>query len=108
MWVWRDGSGRIASVTGSIHQKTLDWLRAEDEWNQRDANPVKPAEPAQRNETPWQTESAGGLSEPKPYDAKADWVEFVVAKTANTADPVSHADADALTKAELIELYGGD
>ncbi|GJJ22288.1 hypothetical protein MTY414_59610 [Mycolicibacterium mageritense] len=51
MWVWRDKSGRIASVTGSIHQETLDWLRAEDEWKSRKSQSAPqptpdPAEPA--------------------------------------------------------------
>ena len=46
MWVWRDKSGRIASVTGSIHQPTLDWLRAEDEWKSRKSQPAPQPAPA--------------------------------------------------------------
>lgn len=47
------------------------------------------------------------LEVPKHYDQKADWVAFVVAKTADSSAPVSEEDADAMTKADLIELYGG-
>lgn len=55
MYVWRNEAGRIESVTGSIHQPTLDWLLAEDEWRQsggkkqtsaRSSHPAKqPAKP---------------------------------------------------------------
>lgn len=31
MFVWRDKNGRIASVTGSVHARTLEYLKAEDE-----------------------------------------------------------------------------
>jgi len=48
-----------------------------------------------------------GLERPKDYATKAEWVEFVVAKTAETEQPVSVDEADALSKNELIELYGG-
>ena len=37
---------------------------------------------------------------PKPYASKAEWVDFAVAKGAD------RAEADELTKPELIDLYG--
>jgi hypothetical protein len=37
---------------------------------------------------------------------KEEWVNYVVAKTATTNEPVSVEDADAMSKADLIELYG--
>ena len=48
------------------------------------------------------------VEKPKPYDSKAEWVAYVVATTVDSESPVSEADADDLTKAELIELYGGE
>ena len=107
MWVWRDGSGRIASVTGSIHQETLDWLRAEDEQNHVPSfapSPVRQPEP----EPEPVVDEPVDLVAPKHYDAKADWVAFAVASTAGSEEPVSEVDADAMTKADLIELYGGN
>jgi hypothetical protein len=45
---------------------------------------------------------------PPPHAAlKEAWVDFVVAKTAATDKPVTAEEADALSKPELIELYGG-
>lgn len=50
---------------------------------------------------------SGEFEPPKHADSKADWVAFVVAKTADGEGPVSEEDAEAMTKADLIELYGG-
>jgi hypothetical protein len=47
------------------------------------------------------------LEPPKHYDQKSEWVAYVVAKTKDTDKPVSEDEADAMTKSDLIELYGG-
>ena len=53
------------------------------------------------------TEQPEPLEAPKPYDTKAEWVDYVVAKTKDSASPVSEEDAKALTKDELVDKYGG-
>ncbi|OFB37968.1 hypothetical protein BA059_16870 [Mycolicibacterium sp. (ex Dasyatis americana)] len=108
MWVWRDSSGRIASVTGSIHQGTLDWLLAEDAWR-FGAVEVAPA-PASApiiEQQPVEPVAHEEILAPKQYASKSEWVAYVVAKTADGESPVSEEDADAMTKDDLIELYGG-
>lgn len=113
MWVWRDGSGRVASVTGSIHQKTLDWLLAEDDWHFGAAPVVAPEPvveqlPVQPEPEPEPEQDAPVLVAPKPYASKAEWVAFAVAKSASGDVQVSEEDAEAMTKDDLIELYGGN
>ena len=55
MYVWRDKTGRIESVTGSIHQPTLDWLLAEDKWREeqsggkRATSAARPSHPAKQS-----------------------------------------------------------
>ena len=53
-------------------------------------------------------EGGGELKPPLHTALKAEWVKFVVAKTADSDKPVSAEEADALSKADLIALYGGD
>lgn len=53
------------------------------------------------------TEPSRGVERPKDYDSKAEWVLYAVASSAGTDNPVTEQDAEELTKAELIELYGG-
>ena len=114
MWVWRDESDRITSVTGSIHRKTLDWLLAEDDWRFGSApTPVVEAEPepAISQQAPVEPEppsDSPAPTAPKTYASKAEWVAFAVAKTAGSESPVSEEDAEAMTKDDLIELYGGN
>lgn len=106
MWVWRDESGRITSVTGSIHRNTLDWLLAEDDWR-FGSTPVVEPEPVIEQSAVEPVEPQAPTA-PKVYATKAEWVAFVVAKTADTENPVSEEDAEAMTKDDLIELYGGN
>ncbi len=40
------------------------------------------------------------VEQPKPYASKAEWVDFAVIKGAD------RAEAEELTKPELIDLYG--
>lgn len=63
MFVYRDKAGRIESVTGSIHQPTLDWLLAEDEWNQSGG---KKAAPATRAPHPAKRQSPRESVKPEP------------------------------------------
>jgi hypothetical protein len=44
--------------------------------------------------------------QPKTTDSKAEWVGWAVHKSQSTDSPITSDDAEALTKADLIELYG--
>jgi len=44
---------------------------------------------------------------PAPYASKAEWVGWAVHVSKDTATPLSPDDAEALTKTDLIEQYGG-
>lgn len=43
---------------------------------------------------------------PAPYASKGEWVGWAVHVSQSTATPLSPDDAEALTKTDLIELYG--
>lgn len=60
---------------------------------------AEPAEP-EEEPTPEPEKDAG---RPKDYDTKADWVAYAVA----VDDSLSEEDAEAMTKAELVDKYGG-
>lgn len=68
------------------------------------------AEPAQpdlvEEVAPPETEAtdtdSGAGERPKDYDNKPEWVDYAVSKGAD------RAEAEGLTKPELIELYGGE
>lgn len=49
-----------------------------------------------------EVEADSGLEPPKLSASKADWVAFAVAQG------VDEVEAQALTRSELIELYGGE
>lgn len=82
---------RNGEVLGSVQVEP----KAEPE-PQKAPEPEPTPEPEQEPQDP-----------PKTSDTKAEWVAYVVAATADTDEPVSEEDAEAMTKAELIELYGG-
>lgn len=72
MYVWRDKAGRIESVTGSIHQPTLDYLLAEDDWRREQSGDKKPAAPRpgrpakqQQSKEPVKQEPQTPAAEPK-------------------------------------------
>ena len=44
--------------------------------------------------------------QPPPYGSKADWVGWAVHLSQTVGDPITPDDAEALTKQDLIELYG--
>jgi hypothetical protein len=44
--------------------------------------------------------------QPAPYASKAEWVGWAVHASQSTDSPITPDDADALTKSDLIELYG--
>lgn len=54
--------------------------------------------------TPWMEASEPAV--PPPYASKKEWVGWAVAESARRGDPISPDDAEALTKTDLIELYG--
>lgn len=43
---------------------------------------------------------------PAPYASKKEWVSWAVHSSASTDTPLSPDDAEALTKQDLIELFG--
>ena len=43
---------------------------------------------------------------PPPYASKGEWVGWAVHASQIAGDPLSPDDAEALTKQDLIELYG--
>jgi hypothetical protein len=45
-------------------------------------------------------------TQPAPYAPKAEWVGWAVHVSQATDSPISPDDADALTKQDLIEMYG--
>jgi hypothetical protein len=54
--------------------------------------------------TPYQEDTV--RVQPPPYASKAEWVGWAVHASQSTDTPITPDDADALTKADLIELYG--
>lgn len=44
--------------------------------------------------------------QPAPYASKAEWVGWAVHISQSTDSPITPDDAEALTKQDLIELYG--
>ena len=47
------------------------------------------------------------LGPPQRVATKAEWVDYAVASCAGTDTPLSVEDAEAMTKAELVEQFGG-
>lgn len=45
-------------------------------------------------------------TQPAPYASKSEWVGWAVHVSASTDTPISPDDADALTKTDLIEMFG--
>jgi hypothetical protein len=43
---------------------------------------------------------------PKVTDSKSEWVGWAVYASQKTDNPITPDDADALTKTDLIEMYG--
>jgi hypothetical protein len=54
--------------------------------------------------TPFQ--EAVERTQPAPYASKGEWVGWAVHASQKAGDPLSPDDAEALTKQDLIELYG--
>lgn len=44
--------------------------------------------------------------QPPPYASKGEWVGWAVHVSQSTDSPIAPGDAEALTKSDLIELYG--
>lgn len=66
--------------------------------------PVPPPapEPTPVVEAETEPETVAELPVPKHYDTKPEWVDFAV------SNGLDRDEAEVLTKAELIELYGGE
>lgn len=56
--------------------------------------------------SPWVDKSAAPAEQPPPYASKKEWVGWAVAESERKGDPLTPDDAEALTKNDLIELYG--
>ncbi|TIH33683.1 hypothetical protein [Subtercola vilae] len=54
--------------------------------------------------TPYQESAI--REKPTPYASKAEWVGWSVHASQQTDSPITPDDAEALTKTDLIELYG--
>lgn len=54
--------------------------------------------------TPWTDEVEAVM--PPPYASKKDWVGWAVHVAERNGAPITPDDAEALTKPDLIELYG--
>ncbi len=87
--------------------EALGSVRAEPKVDPQTPEPVEGEPVTETPESEHEPETEESVETPKPYDSKAEWVAFVVASTAGAESPVSEEDAEDLTKAELIELYGG-
>ena len=84
---------RNGEALGSVRVEPKAEPEPQDEPEQ--AAPVVESEPEQSAET-------ASVARPKDYDNKPEWVDYAISKG---ADP---AEAEGLTKPELIELYGGE
>lgn len=62
-------------------------------------------EPADAPEAEDAAAQGGGVERPKDYAPKTEWVTYA-ANHPDESRRLSAEDADALTKAELVELYG--
>lgn len=58
--------------------------------------------------TPYQesSENTSERTQPAPYASKKEWVGWAVHVSAGTDTPITPDDAEALTKNDLIELFG--
>jgi hypothetical protein len=102
--------GEDGHVAGSVNRAQLAELLAGTDDEELKAHyrellgESEEAQPAAEppSEPDIEPEPEPGPERPTDYAAKADWVAWAVYKGAD------EADASAATKAELIELYGGE
>lgn len=126
MFVYRDEKGRITDVRGSIHHAQLEELQKESkqvdpakasgqtttEFSSVDEDSLAALEAAKAPEPvpeppPDETEFRSALDEPvseRPNrsDRKEDWVDYAVSQG------LDREEAEAYTKQELVDEYGGD
>lgn len=99
---------RNGQALGSVLHSAVPGADAEPEEKVEPQPPPEPVpEPApvevpipEPEPDPAEVESVD-VQPPKQYDAKPEWVEFAV------SNGLDREEAESLTKAELIELYGG-
>lgn len=72
---------------------------------QRRGYTVEPLDTSADDASETDSESGGGPIQPRSGDPKADWVTYA-ANHPDETRRLSIEDAEALTKAELVELYG--
>jgi hypothetical protein len=125
MFVYRDSSGKITDVLGSICYAELEELQKEygeakegaeavsvepdvgpDETTMKAFEEAKALEPEPEPEfksaldTPEESEEAEEVDElPKTSDSKATWIDYAVAQGSD------REEAESMTKQELVDFY---
>src|SRR5690349_21111100 len=130
MFVYRDEKGRITEVRGSVHEAELQRLRDEEKWvdvekasgetgvdsallgpdqdlidaleEQKQPGPPLPEPESQVvGESPAEDEEVEEVEVPSTHEAKAVWVDYAVSQG------YDREEAEAMTKADLVETFSG-
>lgn len=91
---------RNGQVLGSVLHSAVPGASGPKSKKAKAVEPEPEVTPESQSETETD-EQDEVVDPPKPYDSKAEWVDYAVSKGAQ------RDEAEELTKADLIEMYGG-